>query len=210
MNYVNEGLYFEASNLANSLSKDVGRYYNLPVEKVKCFHIQEYIEQVEDVEFLNIDFGTHLNKLMVGSIAKVYDEVLVSINKNVMLERQLFTSMHEIGHFYFDLPDLEKGSPLSDMLSEDGYFPEDLPREYRANVTASVLMANDEALRYAINRFPSYQNVCNYFYMSKAALQNRLVEYLSYVQNCTSQYAFSLVNDYRYSDGKKFRNVFFK
>lgn len=60
MNYVNEGLYFEASNLANSLSKDVGRYCSLPVEKVKCFHIQEYVEQVEDVDI----FTTSINNLL--------------------------------------------------------------------------------------------------------------------------------------------------
>ena len=209
MNYVDEDIYFEASNFANELVKEISEYIGLPVYRMKCMHVKQYMEEVEDVDFLEVEFEEHLNGIVIGSIAKIYGEVLISINKNSIYPRRCFTSMHEVGHYFFDLIDLEDGMSLSDMVTDEGYLPEDLPREYRANVTASILMANDEALIYAVKKFKCYKSVCNYFYMSKAALQNRLLEHLVYIKNCTPSYAFTLVSNYRYSDGTQFKKIFF-
>ena len=33
---------------------------------------------------------------MLGSITKVYGEIIITTNQNLMLERQNFTKMHEI------------------------------------------------------------------------------------------------------------------
>lgn len=209
MYYVDEDIYFEASEFANNLANEVSSYTDLPIYRVKCMHVKKYMQNIEDVDFLEIEFEEHLTELIIGSIAKIYGEVLITINKNTMYERKWFTTMHEVAHYFFDLITLEDGMSLSDMVTDEGYLPEDLPREYRANVTASILMANDEALAYAINKFKCYHSVCNYFYMSKAALQNRLVEHLVYVKNCSPQYAFSLVSNYRYSDGTHFKKIFF-
>nr|WP_308168004.1 ImmA/IrrE family metallo-endopeptidase [Enterococcus innesii] len=209
MNYVDEDIYFEASNFANEFVKEISKYIGLPVYRVKCMHVKQYMEEVEEVDFLEVEFEEHLNGIVIGSIAKIFGEVLITINKNTIYPRKWFTTMHEVGHYFFDLITLKDGMSLSDMVTDEGYLPEDLPREYRANVIASVLMANDEALIYAINKFKCYHSVCNYFYMSKAALQNRLVEYLVYIKNCAPRYAFSLVNNYRYCDGVQFKKIFF-
>lgn len=64
------------------------------------------------------------------------------------------------------------------MISENGYFSEDLPKEYRANVGANVLMANDLALNHAVIKFNSFEEIAKYFFMSKAALFNRLTKFL--------------------------------
>lgn len=210
LDYVSETLYFEATNLANQLALKVSQHYGKKLEEVKCFDIQNYVEEVEDVEFLTVKFGKHLSKMMLGATSKVNGEIIISINDDLMLERKNFTAMHEIIHYYRDIPDADNGHTFSDMIQEDGYFPEDMAKEYRANTGAAVLMANDEALLYALNKFATFEQVADYFFMSKSALQNRIRDYLVYVENCTPQYAFSLINNYRYGDGKKMHALFDK
>lgn len=210
MNFVDEGIYFEASNLANELCKEVSREYDIPEHKVKNLHIKRYMEEIEAVSFLEVSFGNQLDKLLLGAISKVFGEVIISINKSVMFERQLFTCMHEVGHYYFDLEDLNKGNQLTDMIYEDGYLSEDLPREFRANVVASVLMSNDKALKYAVCKFKTFNQVADYFFMSKSAFRVRLTEYLMYHHNCSPDFSYQLVNDFCYSKGNKFKDVFLK
>ena len=129
---------------------------------------------------------------MLGSTTKI-------LNKNLMYERRNFTSMHEVVHLYKDIPYAEEGHTFSDMI----------PKEYRANVGASALMANDLALKYALNKFSSFEKVAKYFFMSKAALSNRLIEYLIFVKNCHPNYAHYLVNKYRYRREHEFLTLFY-
>ncbi len=61
-------------------------------------------------------------------------------------------------------------------LPKNEYFPEDLPKEYRANAGASILMANDTAFHYVIKKFNSFKEVTNYFFMSKSTLRNKIID----------------------------------
>ena len=47
---------------------------------------------------------------------------------------------------------------------KNGYLMEDFPKEYRANVGASMLMANDQALFYALKNFIHSKKLHNTFY----------------------------------------------
>ena len=210
MDFIEEELYFEAVDLANKVAKEAGNHCSVPIERTKCFHVKQYLEEIEDVEFLEVSFGGHLDTMMLGAITKARNEIMICLNRRTMYERRMFTAMHETSHYYFDLPNLCDGMTLNDMIDGQGYSSEDLPREYRANVGASVLMANDTALLHAISFLRSYQELCDYFYMSKAAMQNRLLEYLIYIKKCTRNYAYVLVNDYRYSSGREFKSIIFK
>lgn len=210
MDFISEELYFEAFNLSNELIKEVAYYSSKNIEQVKCFDIEKYVKEVEDVEFVEYTFQKQLKNRMLGSTSKVYDEIIIATNKDLILQRKNFTKMHEIIHYYRDIPYINTEThTFSDMISENGYFPEDLPKEHRANVGASILMANDAALHYALKKFHSFKEVADYFFMSKSALRNRIIEHLIYINNCTPQYAFSLFNDYFFCSGKKFRRIFF-
>ncbi len=211
MDSINKELYFEAFKFSNELVKEVACYSSKNIEQVKCFDIEKYVKEVEDVEFVEYTFQKQLRRRMLGSTSKVYNEVIITTNKELMLERKNFTKMHEITHYYIDIPTINSNThTFSDMILENGYFPEDYPKEYRANICASMLMANTQALHFALKNFCTFEEVAQYFFMSKAALQNRLIEHLIYINNCTPCYAKSLFNDYYFNDGKKFRSIFFK
>ncbi len=209
MDFIREELYFEAVDFANKLAHEVSVYYSKNIEKIKCFDIEDYIIEKDIAEIIYYDFKKQLRDKMLGSTTKILNEVLITINRNLMCERRNFTEMHEIVHLYKDIPCAREGHTFSDMISENGYFSEDLPKEYRANVGASVLMANDLALKYALYRFSSFEEVAKYFFMSKSALFNRLTEYLIFNKNCHPDYARSLINRYRYSNNKEFYSIFY-
>ncbi|OTN87245.1 ImmA/IrrE family metallo-endopeptidase [Enterococcus faecium] len=208
MDFIREELYFEAVDFANKLAQEVSLYYSKNIEAINCFDIENYIVEKNFAEIIYYDFKKQLKDKMLGSTTKILNEILITINKNLMYERRNFTAMHEIIHLYKDIPYAGEGHTFSDMISENGYFSEDLPKEYRANVGASVLMANDLALKYALNRFSSFEEVAKYFFMSKAALFNRLTEYLIFNNKCHPYYARCLINKYRYRSNNDFLSIF--
>lgn len=194
---VSEGLYFEAADLANELSEEVSYYCSKKMEHVKCYDIENYVNEVEDVEFIDYDFKDNLSKKMLGSITKVHGEIIITTNQHLMLERKNFTKMHEIIHYYKDVPYLGESHAFSDMILEDTYLPEDY-KKLRANIGASILMANDRALPYALKKFRNFNEVANYFFMSKAALRKRILQYLEFTGGYTSEEAYKLFKNYYY------------
>jgi len=86
---------------------------------------ENYVNEVEDVEFIDYDFKDNLSKKMLGSITKVHGEIIITTNQHLMLERKNFTKMHEIIHYYKDVPYLGESHAFSDMILEDAYLPED-------------------------------------------------------------------------------------
>lgn len=204
LDFIYEDLYFEASDFANELALEASKYYSKDINTIKCFDIESYVAETNDIEIIQYDFKEQLRNKMLGSTSKIFDEVLIIINKNLFPERKNFTTMHEIIHFYKDIPFAEEGHTFSDMISENGYFPEDLPKEYRANIGASILMANDHALEYALHKFSTFEEVANYFFMSKSALHNRIKEYLIFKKQLTPNFAQQFLNNYRYGNKKNF------
>ena len=168
------------------------------MEHVKCYDIENYLNEVEDVEFIDYDFKDNLSKKMLGSITKVHGEIIITTNQHLMLERKNFTKMHEIIHYYRDVLYLGEAHAFSDMILEDTYLPEDYEKELRANIGASILMANDRALPYALKKFRNFNEVANYFFMSKAALRKRILQYLEFTGGYTSDEAYKLFKNYYY------------
>ncbi|HFD6463397.1 ImmA/IrrE family metallo-endopeptidase [Enterococcus faecium] len=210
MNVISEELYFEAADLANELSEEVGYYCSKKMEHVKCYDIESYVNEVENVEFIDYDFKDNLSKKMLGSITKVHGEIIITTNQHLMLERKNFTKMHEIIHYYRDVPYLGEAHAFSDMILEDTYLPEDYEKELRANIGASILMANDQALPYALRKFRNFNEVANYFFMSKAALRKRILQYLEFTGGCTYETAYKLFKDYYYKSGRELLKFLYK
>ncbi|MDU5602018.1 MAG: ImmA/IrrE family metallo-endopeptidase [Enterococcus faecium] len=198
LNVISEELYFEAADLANELSEEVSYYCSKKMEHVKCYNIESYVNEVENVEFIDYDFKDNLSKKMLGSITKVHGEIIITTNQHLMLERKNFTKMHEIIHYYRGVPYLGESHAFSDMILEDTYLPKDYEKELRANIGASILMANDRALPYALKKFRNFDEVANYFFMSKAALRKRILQYLEFTGGCTSEEAYRLFKKYYY------------
>lgn len=210
MNVISEELYFEAADLANELSEEVGYYCSKKMEHVKCYDIESYVNEVENVEFIDYDFKDNLSKKMLGSITKVHGEIIITTNQHLMLERKNFTKMHEIIHYYRDIPYLGESHAFSDMILEDTYLPEDYEKELRANIGASILMANDQALPYALKKFRNFNEVANYFFMSKAALRKRILQYLEFTGGYTPEEAYRLFKNYYYKNGRELLKFLYK
>ncbi|MGL9803089.1 hypothetical protein IGJ22_001558 [Enterococcus sp. DIV0448] len=108
--------------------------------------------------------------------------------------------MHEIIHYYRDIPYLGESHAFFDMNLEDTCLPEDYEKELRANIGVSILMANDQALSYALRKFRNFDEVANYFFMSKAALRKRILQYLEFSKGYTAEKAYILYKKYYYKN----------
>ncbi len=54
--------------------------------------------------------------------------------------------------------------------SQKDYLPEYFDKEVAADIGESILMANDQALKYALSKFHQFDDISNYFIMSKSTL----------------------------------------
>lgn len=61
-------------------------------------------------------------------------------------------------------------------------------------------MANNHALEYALYKFHTFEEVANYFFMSKSALHNRIKEHLIFKKQLTPCFAHQVTNQYRYAN----------
>lgn len=57
---------------------------------------------------------------------------------------------------------------------------ENCEKELRANVSVSILMANNRALPYALKKFRNFVEIADYFFMSKVALIKQIIQYLMF------------------------------
>ena len=211
MNYYNPSLYFEAHKIASEISANVSNYLNKDIRFTKCFDIEFYVRDIENVDFFDHTFKKQMKRKMLGSTSKVLDKVvIITTNRDLRVERKNYTKMHEIIHYYRDIPFVKAGHEFYDLLDQNFYKPEDIEKEYRANIGASILLANDIALEYAIQKFNTFNEVADYFFMSKSALHNRLDEHLVYVQNIHPNNSYKIVNMYRNGNKKVFYDIFFK
>lgn len=196
MDFYDEDAYREASFIANLIAQRTADFYDIEVKDVKNFHIKKFVEEDKLAVYVEHNFKPPLNRIMLGSTQLVEGVIVLAVNKLTMVERRFFSEMHETIHAYCDPIKENNGRAFSDLLMEEGYLPEDEFIERRANIGAGILMANDEALIFGINKFGNFIHTANFFFMSKGAFRNRLRSYLVFERNCTPQYAYQLVQKY--------------
>ncbi len=207
MDFYNEDAFRDATYVANSIAQKTAKFYDIEVKDVKNFHIKEFVEDDKVAIYAEHYFKPPLDKLMLGSTQKVEGIIVLAVNALSMVERKFFSEMHETMHAYCDPIKENDGRAFSDLLLEEGYLPEDEYIEKRANFGAGILMSNDEALVYGINKFRNFMHTANYFFMSKGAFKNRLRAYLVFERDCTPEYAFQLVHKYEMGCGMDFYNI---
>lgn len=207
MDFYNEDAFRDATYVANSIAQKTAKFYDIEVKDVKNFHIKEFVEDDKVAIYAEHYFKPPLDKLMLGSTQKVEGIIVLAVNALSMVERKFFSEMHETMHAYCDPIKENDGRAFSDLLLEEGYLPEDEYIEKRANFGAGILMSNDEALVYGINKFRNLMHTANYFFMSKGAFKNRLRAYLVFERDCTPEYAFQLVHKYEMGCGMDFYNI---
>ena len=177
----------------------VSKHYNKPISHIRHYHISEYCENNMNVIIKYPKF----NKLMVDGFAdKVDDYFIISINDNAIRQRKTFTLMHEITHCLMHFKDNSR------------HFSSDIERntqnELEANIGASLLLINDEALDECLYKGYSFNRMLNTFGCSKNALYTRLVNYFQYNFSIYNNLAKKLVYNYSKGNVKKFFETFNK
>lgn len=197
-----DDLYFEVSDLANSIAKKTAIHFSKKIEEIKCHDIEQYMIEVEHVEFVDYNFKNNLNKKLLGSINKVQGEFIITTNTNLLFECKNFTKMHEIMHYYRDFSYDSKSHAFSDLILQKDYLPEDFDKEIAADIGAGILMANDQALKHALEKLKTFDQIANYFCIHKPALKIRIMHYLEFTERYTYNIAYKLFKEYYYKNNE--------
>lgn len=196
MDCICDGLYYEVSDLANDIANKTAKHLSKKVEHVRCSDIEQYMTEVENIEFIDYKFKNNLNKVLLGSISKVQDKFIITTNKNLSTEYKNFTKMHEIIHYYRDYTYLSESHAFSDFILQKDYLPEDFDKEVAADIGAGILMANDQALKYALSEFHRFDDIANYFIISESKLRVRIMQYLEFNKNYSYDKAKKILVQY--------------
>ncbi|MEI5994777.1 ImmA/IrrE family metallo-endopeptidase [Candidatus Enterococcus mansonii] len=191
--------YFEYHDQSYQVIEKVANYYGLELKDLRWDHYRDYAIDVENIKIVPYGFGHISSKLLSANILKMGDAVGISYNTSMVDGRQRFSILHEIGHFFFDLNQEEYRQGFSELLNGSGYSEEDMPREQRANVFASLAMANNEAIKDCLKSGMSFSKMCNEFQLSNAALYVRLFDFLTKLFMLNPNIARQTLNNYRYA-----------
>lgn len=190
--------YFEYHDQSYEVIEKVAHYYGLELKDIRWDHFRDYVIDVENVKIVPYDFGNVSSKLFSANILKMGNAVGISYNISMVYGRQRFSILHEIGHYFFDFNQDDYRQGFSELLNGQGYQEEDIPKEYRANVFASLAMANNEAIRNSLNSGMTFYELCREFELSNAALYVRLLDLLTMLFRLNHNIARQAVNSYRY------------
>jgi Zn-dependent peptidase ImmA (M78 family) len=154
----------------------------------------------ESIQFLlkhnKIDFHTRNFRLDSFSGLLIIDNLgsTIAVNENHIPSRQLFTTAHELGHFYLHR-ELQQEF-FEQGLRENVYTQSELIKEKQANLFASELLVPIEVLEKMLQKRFSFYRIARTIGVSKEALKWRIVRYLQDKYNLFYTFAVKLVSEY--------------
>lgn len=121
--------------------------------------------------------------------------ISIAINENHIPSKQLFTTAHELGHYY--LHRSLQSQFIDQGLKENVYSGSELIMERQANLFASELLVPLEVLDKMFEKKYSFFKIAKTIGVSKEALKWRIVRYLQNKYNIYYSFALKLVEEYK-------------
>ncbi len=150
-----------------------------------------------DFQFLPIGIVNRISGITIPSGKRT----LIMINQDRVLQRVIFTILHELCHFYFHILDGKKKQVFVSLANEQvegHYSPELIPFENEANNIASILFCPTERLEYMLEKKYRFKDMCRATKMSEPAMHNRLLNYFEHIlhlpQHLALNYVFKIRN----------------
>lgn len=145
-----------------------------------------------DFEFLPMDIVNRISGVTIPNGKRT----LIMINQDRVLQRVIFTILHELCHFYFHILDGKKKQifvSLANDQIEGQYSSELVPFENEANNIASILFCSTERLEYMLLKKYTFKDMCFVTGMSEPAMHNRLLNYFEHSLHHTPYLALNYV-----------------
>lgn len=198
--------YEQALESSSLLAEKVASYNGEPVaDNLRVFDYMLYEKRVNRLGFNYVPLDGKLASIFAGSLmvgAKRPGHELpyaqVGINSSMIAGRQHNTSMHEIMHYHFDVPNGFKGESFPNLLKQGQYSPEEQYREAVASFGASQLQIPTLAMIQLIRKGKDLeQGFSSQFASSYGANIVRLRSYLIYEEELYYEMANKWVEEYK-------------
>ncbi|WP_242387289.1 ImmA/IrrE family metallo-endopeptidase [Enterococcus gallinarum] len=160
-------------------------------------------------QFLPMDIVTRISGITIPKGKRT----LIMINQNRVLQRVIFTILHELCHFYFHILDGKKRQvfvSLNNDQIEGQYSQELLPFENEANNIASILFCPTKRLEYMLIKKYSFKDMCRHTGMSEPAMHNRLLNYFEHILLLPNHLALSYVVKLRKQNISIYHSIIYK
>ncbi|MGX7132384.1 ImmA/IrrE family metallo-endopeptidase [Enterococcus songbeiensis] len=152
-----------------------------------------------DFVFLDYDIVKRVSGVTIPNGKRT----LILINQDRVIQRIIFTVLHELCHFYFHIRDENKKQifvSLTNDQIEGKYSKELIPFENEANIIGSLLFCPTEKLEYMLIQNYSFSKMAHEVGMSESAMHNRLLNYIEHVQKTNEHLALKYVLKFRYDE----------
>jgi Zn-dependent peptidase ImmA (M78 family) len=162
-----------------------------------------------DFQFLPAEIVERISGVTIPSGKRT----LIMVNQDRVIQRVIFTILHELCHFYFHILDKQKSQvfvSLSTNQIEGHYSPELIPFENEANNIASILFCPAERLEYMLIKKYTFKDMCRSTGMSEPAMHNRLLNYFEHILHLTHRLALSYVFKIRNQNINIYPSIIYK
>lgn len=141
-----------------------------------------YASQKLNIDIQPYHFKSVARKILSGTlfIDSVNDTALIAYNPEMPKNRQTFTKLHELYHYFENINGSSSNQHFSDLLKHKNYSEDELPDEIEANFGASLIFLPSTKLNYMVKDGYSFQTISRMLGMSHPALRNRLRDELYY------------------------------
>lgn len=162
-----------------------------------------------DFQFLPMQIVERISGITIPSGKRT----LIMINQDRVIQRVIFTILHELCHFYFHILDNKKNQvfvSLSNDHIEGQYSPELLPFENEANNIASILFCSTERVEYMLLNKYTFKDMCGATGMSEPAMHNRLLNYFEHMLHLPNRLALNYVFKIRNQNTNIYPSITYK
>lgn len=185
-------IYFKILSFIN----EIAEYYDIQIKNVRHYHIKNYC-----IDVLQYDIAYSTKKGSIAGLTLISEQlvaIVINANKNVHKERQTFSLMHEIAHTILHIDENSETQQFASVRNSLNHYEnnEKIEQEIEADICASILMINDDALIEQLKKKKTFEELKQIFNTSHSATQTRLTNFLIYTASYPYQKARELLSSY--------------
>lgn len=210
--------YLEIQQISQNLSKTISDHYHIKETQIRWQNVTDFFKDTKKITISPLN-KNQFNKLINSSYG-IYGLTIINkylsivyYNDTSIPSRQHFTILHELSHI--QLHSNTMNETYSSLITSNDYSDDDQVKEQEANILASQLIINDNALCQYINNGFTFNQICKEFEISREALKNRIKNHLKYyhiknnIDHCDENkmiknpFSYAIIITTRYIDGYK-------
>jgi Zn-dependent peptidase ImmA (M78 family) len=192
------GAYKEAKHQCSIISDKVSSYACQEPYNLRCYDYFHYAKNILDIDIYGYEFPKETAEIFGGSIlVDPSGSAVIGYNSVSVPGRQHHSVLHELYHYFVDVPKRGPGERFNELLAQENYTYDEQLMEAQANFGAAFMHMPEVAmLAMIIEHKDLKQGFSRQFASSYGANFTRVRDYLVYSLHYYTGAANRLTNGY--------------